>query len=58
MLTMYVGLRVKEQCMTSSGAAGDGASLSVVKPRVGMKPLTIYTCGMCVYVWGHVLGHW
>ncbi len=55
LLTLYVGFRVKEQWMTSSGAAGDVAALSVV------KPLAIYMCVcvcVCVCVCGHVLGHW
>ena len=50
---------MKEQRMTSSGAAGDVASLSVVKPSVGTKPLALYTCVcVCVCVCGHVLEHW
>ena len=40
--------RVNEQWRTSFGAAGDVASLSVVKPRV------IYMWCLC----GHMLGHW
>lgn len=48
MLTLCVGFTVKEQWMTSPGAAGDVAALSVVKPCVGASG-DIYVC-----VWARV----